>query len=74
MPGQLGLAADLVKEASLDGNRNPLDNIARYLFLPPVVKPRRSRTGVAGQILHVIERHALRQQVGNRGDAEGMRR
>ena len=43
-------------------------------FLPPVVKPGRSRLRVPGQVLHVLQRHALRQQIGDRRHPERMRR
>ena len=35
--------------------------------------PRGARVGVPGEALHVFERDALRQQVRDRGDSEGMR-
>ena len=50
--------------------RNPLHDIPRHLFLPPVVKPRRSRAAVPGQVLHILKRHALGKQIGDRRYAE----
>lgn len=51
-------------------NRNPLDDVPGHLFLPAVVKPCRPRVGMAGQVLHVFQRHALGQQVRDRRHAE----
>jgi len=51
---------------------NPLHNIPRDLALAPVVEAGGARIGVPGQALHVFERDALLQQVGDGGDAEGM--
>ena len=62
--------ASFMHDLSLDGNRNPLDDVAGHFLLPPVIEPRRPRAGVAGQVLHVIKRHALREQVGDYRDAE----
>jgi len=41
---------------------------AADLLLPPILEPRRSRLGVAGQVLDILERHALRQQIGDQGE------
>ena len=51
---------------NVKSNRNPLHDVPRHLFLPPVVKPGRSWLGVPGQILHIFERNSLTQQVGDR--------
>jgi hypothetical protein len=40
------LRSQLKAKAHTPSNRNPLHNVPRYLFLPPVVKPGRSRLGV----------------------------
>ncbi|MDR3638923.1 MAG: hypothetical protein P4L84_34275 [Isosphaeraceae bacterium] len=50
--------------------RNPLDDIPHHLFLPPVVKPGRSRFRVSGKVLDIFQRHALREQVGDRRHPE----
>ena len=42
--------------------------------MPPVVEPGGAGVGVAGEALYVLERHALGEQVGDDGDAEGVRR
>jgi hypothetical protein len=47
-------------------NQNPLDDIPRHLLMPPVVKPSRSCFRVSGQVLHILQRHALVQQIGDR--------
>src|SRR5262249_56134282 len=55
-------------------NRNPLDDVPRDLLLPPVVERRRSRLRMPGEVLHVLHRHPLLQQGGDRRHPEGMRR
>jgi len=55
-------------------NRNPLNNIPRHLLLLPVVELGRPRAAVPGEVLHVIERHALGQQICNPRHAERVRR
>ena len=42
----------------------PVSSPPSDLFLPPVVEPRRSRAAMSGEVLHVIQRNPLRQQVG----------
>jgi hypothetical protein len=37
-------------------NRNPFHDVPRHLLLPPVVKSRGARIGMAGQMLHLFER------------------
>jgi hypothetical protein len=32
----------------ISSNRNPLDDIPRYLFLPSIIKPSRSQLGMPG--------------------------
>jgi hypothetical protein len=54
-------------------NVNPLDNIPRHLFPPPVVEFGGSQTVVLGKILHVLERHALRQQISDGRHAKRVR-
>ena len=49
-----------------DLNRNPFDDVPRDCLLAPVVETRRARVGVAGQALHVLQWHALFEQVDNR--------
>ena len=44
------------------------------LLVTAVVEPGGARVGVAGQALHVLERHALFQQVGDGRHPEGVRR
>ena len=58
----------------LHSNRNPLHNIPRDLALPAVVEAGGARVGVAGEALDLFERDALFEQVGDDGDAEGVRR
>jgi hypothetical protein len=41
-------------------NRNPLHDVPRDLFLPPVVKPGRSRVRMPCQLLHVLVRKPCR--------------
>src|SRR3954453_987111 len=68
-----GLTAptDAVSRAS---NRNPLDDVPRHPLLPPVVKPGRPRLRMPGQVLHILQRPALAQQIGDRRHAEAVRR
>jgi hypothetical protein len=49
---------------------NPLHNIPRDLAPPPVVDSSGPRVGVAGQVLHVLQRHVLLQKVGHRRHPE----
>ena len=55
-------------------DRNPLDDVAGDGFVPTVVEVGGAGVGVAGEALDVFERHALGEQVGDDGDAEGVRR
>lgn len=48
-----------------ESDRDSLDNVPSYFLLPPVIKLGRPRTAMPGQVLHVIERHALGEQIGN---------
>jgi len=52
---------------------NPLHNIPRNPLPPPVIDLGGLGVGVAGQILHVLKRHVLREQVGDDQDAEAVR-
>ena len=45
-------------------NRNPLDDVAGDLFLAVVVEAGGARVGMAGQALHIFQRHALLEQIG----------
>ena len=46
----------------------------RHLFLPPAVEGGGGpRLGVPGQPLHILERHPLRQQIGDACHTEGVR-
>lgn len=65
-------AADLSSSIRRDLNGNPLDDISRDLFLSPIVESGRAGIGVAEQILHVFQRHALLQQIGRRATAKRM--
>lgn len=51
-------------------DRDSLDQVARDLLLPAVVKARGAGISMSGQGLHITQRHALVQQVGDGGDAE----
>ena len=51
---------------------NPLHNIAGDAP-PPVIDLGGSGVGVAGQVLHVLKRHVLGEQVGDDQDAEAVR-
>ena len=53
-------------------NRNPLHFIERNLVLPAVVKLRRARAFVVGDVLRDFELAAVLQVRGDRGSAEGM--
>lgn len=44
-------------------DRYPLDDVATDPLLAPVVKARRSGVGVPRETLHILERHALLQEV-----------
>jgi hypothetical protein len=46
-------------------NGDPLDHVAGDLLLATVVKACGAGVGVAGQVLHLVERHALLEQVGD---------
>jgi len=54
-------------------NGNPLDDVTCYPALPSVVKTSGPWIGVAGQKLHVVQRNALLQQVGDRRRPKRMR-
>src|SRR5437879_12867537 len=60
--------------ATVNLNRDPLDDIPHNLLLPAVVGARGARIDVAGQALHVFQRHALFEQIVDSGDPELMRR
>lgn len=47
---------------------NALDHIRGDLPVAPVVKPGGTRVGMPGEALHVFERHALFEQIGNGGE------
>src|SRR5512135_3067529 len=55
-------------------DRDPLDDIPRDLPPPPVVDPGGPRVGVAGQVLHVLERRVLLEEIGHGRDAKRVRR
>lgn len=55
-------------------NRYPLDDVPGDLLLPPVIEARGAGIGVAGQALDVLEGDALLQEIGDRRNAERMRR
>ena len=59
-------------KASLD--RNPLHQVPRHLLLPPIIKPRGPRIRMPQEILYVLHRHALLEEVGRRRNTERMRR
>ena len=58
------------EETASDGN--PLYNIPADFTLAPIIEAGRARVGVPGQVLHVLARHILIQQVGDGRDAERM--
>ena len=55
-------------------NRDMLDDIPRHLHLPSVVKPGRPQLGMPGQVLSILQRHSLRQEVSDRRHPETVRR
>jgi hypothetical protein len=57
-----------------DLTRNPLQNIPSDLFPRPVIKADGSGVGTSGELLNVFARDALFEQIGDGGNAEGMRR
>ncbi len=59
---------DLHDSRLLSGN--PLDDISSYFLQPPVIQPCRSRLRMPGQILNILQRNPLRQEVGDRRHAE----
>lgn len=54
-------------------NRDPFNDVPRDPSLTTVVEPRRSRVGMAGQVLHVLQRHPLGEQISDGRDPHGMR-
>ena len=49
-------------------NRNSLDDIARYFLVATVIEPRSAGICVPKQVLDVLQRHALIEQIcGRRG-------
>jgi len=63
---------EVLASAFGSSDRDPLHNIPCDLLVAPVVEPGGARVGVASQVLHVFEGHALFEQVGDGGDAEGV--
>src|ERR1017187_2760346 len=57
---------------SVQLHRNPLHDIPADLALAPVVEIGGARIGVPGQVLHVLARDVLLQQIGDGRDAEGV--
>jgi hypothetical protein len=55
-------------------DRNPLDRIPGDLFLPTVVKSGCSGIGVSQQILHVLQRNSVEQEIGCSRHTERVRR
>lgn len=55
-------------------DRYPLHNLTGDLLVPPVVELGGTGVSVAGEALDVFKRDALCEQVGDDGDAEGVRR
>ena len=55
-------------------DRDPFDDVSRHLAPPPVVDPRRPRVGMPRQVLHVLERDVLLEEVRHGRDAERVRR
>ena len=55
-------------------NRNSLHDVSRDLAFAPVVEPRGPRGGVPSQVLHVLERYALVEEVRDRGGPKRMAR
>ncbi len=53
---------------------NPLHDIPADFALAPVIETGGTRIGVAGQMLHVLARDVLLQEIRQRGDAEGVGR
>jgi hypothetical protein len=54
-------------------NRNPLDDIARDAPAPAIVNLGGPGVGVAGEVLHVFQRHVLIEQIRYNRDPEAMR-
>ena len=52
---------------------NPLHDIPADFFLPSIIEAGGAGVGMTGQVLYVFARHVLFEQVGDRGDAEGVR-
>ncbi len=55
-------------------NRNPLHDIARDAPAPAIVNLGGPGVGVAGEVLHVLQRDVLIEQVGHHRDPEAVRR
>ena len=54
-------------------NRNPLDDIARHAPAPAIVNLGGPGVGMAGEVLHVFQRHVLIEQIGHNRDPEAVR-
>src|SRR5271166_5418435 len=55
-------------------DRDPLDDVPRDLATPPIVDPSCPRVRMASQVLHVLQRYVLLQEIGHGRDAERVRR
>ena len=53
---------------------DPLDDVARDAAAAPVVDLGGAGVGVPGQVLDVLQRHVLAQQIRDHQDAEGVGR
>lgn len=51
-------------------NGDPLDDVSGYSPLPSVVEPGRTRIGVTGKQLYVLQREPVGEQVGDRRNTE----
>jgi hypothetical protein len=58
----------------IGSDRDPLDNIPGHRLVPAIIKSCCSWVGVTGEVLHVFERDALCEQIGDRCDSKRVRR
>ena len=60
--------------AAVQQNLHPLNNIPHHLLVPPAVEPGCSRLGAPDELMEIVERRAMGQQIVDRRQPERLRR